>query len=266
MKQKVQVLASAMNQKDHSILEEMKIQTDAIIINQSDKVEEEQITYKGRTIKFYTFNERGIGVSRNNAILRSSNDICVFADEDEFFVDDYEKIILEEFKNNPKADMILFNVPSTNPKQPTVNIRKKSRVRKYNSLRYGAVNIAVKMDKLKKKTIFFSLLFLCGAKYSSGEDSWFIYQCVKNKMKVYTSPQIIGYVRQEESTWFTGYNDKYFKDKGAFFCCLSNRWAKLLGLQFAIRKYKNFSKYKKLSEIVKLINQGILEFRQEENR
>lgn len=263
MSSKVQVLASVMNQKNQSILKKMNINTDAIIINQSDKTNEKIVSYKKNHIIFLTFNERGVGLSRNNAILRSSGDICVFADEDETFVDDYEQIILAEFKKNPKADMILFNVPSINPQQPTVHIRKRKRVRRYNCLRYGAVNIAVKTNKLKQKNIYFSLLFGGGSKYSSGEDSFFIYQCVKNKMNVYTSPEIIGYVKQEGSTWFNGYTDKFFEDKGAFFCCLSNRWSKFLGLQYAIRKHKMFSKDKSLFEIIKLINKGINDFKQE---
>ena len=264
MEKKVQVLASVMNQKDFKIIEKMKINTDAILINQSNEIKENIIIYNGKTIKFYTFNESGVGSSRNNAILRSSDCICVFADEDEMFVDNYEQVILKEFDKNPKADIILFNVPSTNFNQPTVNIKKYQRVRKYNCLRYGAVNIAVNMKKLKKKNIFFSLLFGGGAKYSAGEDSLFLYECIKNKMKVYTSPQVIAYVTQETSTWFHGYTDKFFKDKGAFFCCLSNRWAKLLGFQYAIRKYKLFSNKRNFLETIKLINNGIKEFRYEE--
>lgn len=263
MEPELQVLVSTMNQNDFSLVEKMNIQTDAIIINQCNRFSEEKTTYKGNNIVFYNFPERGIGVSRNNAILRSTGDICLFADDDVCYVNGYKQIILEEFAKNPKADIILFNVPSTNPERKTYIIPKYSKVKKYNSLRYGAVKIAVRMDRLKKENIYFTTLFGGGAKYSAGEDSLFVYECVKKGMKVYTCPKVIGYVSQQDSSWFEGYTDKFFIDKGAFFCCLSNKLAKFLSLQFAIRKYKMFSKEKKLFEIVKLINKGINNFRQE---
>lgn len=264
IKEKLEVLVSTMNQKDYSLVEQMNIQTDAVIINQCDRFSQEKITYKNNDITYYNFPERGIGVSRNNAILRSTGDICLFADDDVCYVDGYEKIILEEFAKKPQADIILFNVPSTNPERKTYIIPRYSRVRGYNSLKYGAVKIAVRMDRLKKKNIYFTTLFGGGAKYSAGEDSLFVYNCVKKRMRVYACPKIIGYVNQQDSSWFEGYTDKFFIDKGAFFCCLSNRWAKLLGLQYAIRKYKTFSKERTLFEIIKLINQGIINYRQEE--
>lgn len=263
---KLQVLVSTMNQKDFSLLEKMNIQTDAIVINQCNRFSEEKVIYKNNNVTYYNFNERGIGISRNNAILRSTGDICLFADDDVCYVDGYRQIILDEFAKRPHADIILFNVPSTNPQRKTYIISKYSKVKKFNSLRYGAVKIAVRMDRLKKENIYFTTLFGGGAKYSAGEDSLFVYECAKKGMKIYTCPKIIGYVSQQGSSWFEGYTDKFFIDRGAFFCCLSNRWAKFLGLQFAIRKYKMFSKERKLGEIIKLINKGINDFRQEGKR
>ena len=48
----VQVLASVMNQSDHNILERMNIQTDAIIINQCDQTQFEELEYQNRRIRF----------------------------------------------------------------------------------------------------------------------------------------------------------------------------------------------------------------------
>ena len=57
-------------------------------------------------------------------------------------------------------------------------------------------------------------MFGGGAKYSCGEDSIFIHDCIKNGLKVYVSPAKICSVSQEKSTWFKGYNEKFFFDKG----------------------------------------------------
>lgn len=235
---KVEVLASVMNKEPKKIIKSMNINSDAIIINQTDKNAYETIEYKSNQIKFYSFNERGVGLSRNNALMRATGDIVIFADEDITYVDDYDYIISESFKNNPKADMIIFNVPSANIERPTVKVDTRKKIHLFNCLKYGAVNFAVKRESLRKFNIYFSLLFGGGAKYSAGEDSLFIYNFIKAGGKVYTDFQTIGTVGQEDSTWFKGYTKKFFYDKGAFYACLSKKMCKVLCLQFLIR-HKN---------------------------
>jgi len=255
----VQVLVSAMHQTDHTLLEKMNIQTDAIIINQCDKNEFEEFQYKENSIRFLSFAERGVGLSRNNALMRATGDICLIADEDVTYVDNYEDIIAKSFIETSKADIIVFNVPSTNPKRPSYMIPKKSRVRWFNCLRYGAVRIAIRTEKIRETNVSFSLLFGGGAKYSAGEDCLFIADCIKKGLKVYANPAVIGYVSQEESSWFQGYTNKFFVDKGALFTCLTRHWAKLLCFQFVLRHHRTFTKDKTIREACKLMFKGIKE-------
>lgn len=258
---KVQTLISAMNQKDESLISKMNIQTDAILINQTDKMSEKNIFYNGNNIRILSFDEKGVGLSRNNALMRAEAELCIFADEDLEYVDGYDSIIIQEFNLNPKADIILFNVPSTNIKRPTYIIPKKSRVRWFNSQRYGAVKIAVRTEKIKQANVYFSLLFGGGAKYSAGEDSLFISNCLKKGLKIYSSPKIIGYVSQEESVWFKGYTDKYFIDKGIFFAILSKKWSWFLCLQFSVRHRNLYKKNKTILEAFSLMLKGTKEIK-----
>lgn len=256
-KMSLQVLVSTMYQTDYSLLEKMNIQSDAIVVNQCDKNEFEKVEYNGHSIKFLSLNERGVGLSRNTALMRASADICVFADEDVRYVDGYKQIIINAFKENPNADIIMFNVPSRNIDRPTYLIKKRIKVKWYNCLKYGAVKIAVKTEKLKHANIYFSLLFGGGAKYGSGEDSLFAVECIKKGLQIYTDPTVIGYVSQDDSTWFEGYTDKYFVDKGALFACISRKWAKLLCFQFVLRHRKMFNKDKSIVEAFRLMIKGV---------
>lgn len=253
----LQVLLSTMNQADSSFLNRMKINSDAIIINQGDFNDFSEINYKGHRVRLFSFKERGVGLSRNNALMRADADICLFADDDIIYVENYQEIILSSFNNNPKADVIIFNVPSLNQERPTYIIKKCGRVRWYNCLRYGAVKIAVRTEKIKRANIYFSLLFGGGAKYSDGEDSMFVAECLRKGLRVYTDNRIIGYVSQADSTWFKGYTEKYFVDKGIFFYLLSKRWARLLCLQFALRHWKLFERNMNLINALSLMNKGI---------
>lgn len=252
----LQVLLSTMHQNDDSLLEKMNIQSDVIVVNQCDKNYIKEYFYKNNKIMFMSFSERGIGLSRNNAFMRATADICLFADDDVKYEDHYKEIVLKSFINNPTADIILFNVPSTNPERPSYQISTNGRVRLYNCLKYGAVSMAVRTESVRKANVHFSLLFGGGAKYSAGEDSLFIAECIRKGLKVYTNKEIIGYVSQEQSTWFEGYTDKYFMDKGVFYYCLSKRLSKLLCLQFVIRHRKLFKKNKSLRTAYELMIKG----------
>lgn len=257
----LQVLVSTMHQNDYSLLEKMNINSDVIVVNQCSRIGFDEFIYKGYNVKFFSFAERGVGLSRNNAFIRATADICLFADDDVTYVEDYKEIIRRSFEDNPNADIIVFNVPSTNPDRPSFQINKSGRVRLFNCLRYGAVRIAVRTDRVREANIYFSLLFGGGAKYGSGEDSLFIYESIKKGLKVYAEPQVIGYVSQEDSSWFNGYTDKFFVDKGALYACLSKRWAEVLCLQFVIRHRKMFKDDKKCMEAFRLMNKGIREMK-----
>lgn len=253
---KLEVLVSAMHQKDHSLLKKMNIQSDAIVVNQCDRNEFEEFNYKGNLIRFLSLSERGVGLSRNNALMRSKGDICVFADDDVTYMENYKEVILKNFSDNPKADIILFNVESLNKDRPTCKIEKDHRVKLVNSLKYGAVNIAFRRESILSVNVSFSLLFGGGAKYSAGEDSLFICECLRKGLKIYASVDKIADVKQDDSTWFTGYSDKYFIDKGVFFKVLSKRFNKLLMFQFAIRKHHLYKANKSMREALKLMSYG----------
>ena len=109
---KVEVLASVMNASLPETVQHMNLQSDAVIINQCDRLgqEEMQISPGNGRIRFCSFPDRGIGRSRNEAILRAEGDICLFSDADIVYEDGYEAAVLAEFERNPRADMIIFNI------------------------------------------------------------------------------------------------------------------------------------------------------------
>ena len=63
----IQVLVAAMNQDDHSLPQKMNLKCDAIIGNQCNRNSIEESEWKGNKIKYLNFNERGVGLNRNNA-------------------------------------------------------------------------------------------------------------------------------------------------------------------------------------------------------
>lgn len=252
----LELLVSAMNIKNiPKFVEAMNIRTKAIIINQTDSNKYD----KYNNIEIYSFHERGVGLSRNNALMRADSDIVVLADDDIHYVDDYEQIIIDEFKRLPFADMIIFNIKSNNPNVPLIDIKKTSRLNKFNHLKYGGARVAFKLKSQRNNNIFFSLLFGGGCKYGSGEDTIFIHDFIKKGLKVYTSKKVIGNVDQKESTWFKGYNEKFFYDKGALYYYMFEKISVFLMIRYAYmmrKKTMNLS----FHEILKIMKKGGKEY------
>lgn len=230
---KVQVLASVMNQSFETIADRMRLDSDAIIINQCDRLGMEEKEHNGHSLRFFSFPDRGIGRSRNEAILRADGDICLFSDEDIVYESGYADAIAKEFEQNPDADMILFNI-IVDEKRRTYHITERRRVHWYNCGRYGAVSFAVRRESLLASGVTFSLLFGGGARYSNGEDSLFLKEFMKKGYRVYTAPVTIGSEAVRESTWFEGYNEKFFHDRGVLYSYLYGRLDYVMALRFLL--------------------------------
>jgi glycosyltransferase involved in cell wall biosynthesis len=255
----LQVLVATMHQKDYSLLEKMNIDSDAIIANQCDKNEIESFDYKGHHIRSFSFAERGVGLNRNNALMRATNDICLLADDDIVLKNNYGDIIFDSFKQHPNADVIIFNLDEEVPKR--FIIKEKMKIGYLNYMRFGAARIAFRTRSITKNGISFNLHFGGGAQYSAGEDTLFLRDCLKNKLKIIALPITIGKIEEDRpSTWFNGFNDKYFIDRGALFAAISRKWARILCLQFLIRHRKMFKTDMDVRKAYRFMVKGLDEF------
>lgn len=230
---KVQVLASVMDEEPMALIKRMRLESDAVIINQCDRLGAEEIDHEGHRVRFFSFPDRGVGRSRNEAILRADGDICLFSDADIVYEPGYAQAVEAEFLRRQDADMILFNV-TVEESRRTYQIAQRKRVRWYNCGRYGAVSFAVRRDSLLASGVMFSLLFGGGAKYGSGEDSLFLKEFMDKGFSVYTAPVTIAREEAGQSTWFDGYHEKFFRDKGVLYHFLYGRLAWAMALRFLL--------------------------------
>lgn len=131
---RIQVLIATLGQPrgDYTLLDNMNIQTDAIVGNQADRNEVHSFGYRGSKITWLTFNERGVGLNRNNALMRADAELVVFADDDMVFDDNYKEKILKAYEEISDADVIVFNIRDS--KHSREDIRKGHRVGWHNYL------------------------------------------------------------------------------------------------------------------------------------
>ena len=254
-----QLIVSTMNQQDDSLIEKMNIHSDAIIVNQADRVGYHETKVQDHTVKWYHFNERGIGLSRNSGMMRADADIIQFADDDMVFTETYREDVLEEYRKHPEADVILFSNHCLNEDRMPYQVNRFGRVRRIEAVNFGGARITARREKLLYNTISYSLMFGGGAKYGAGEDVTFVQDCIKAGLKVYKSPVIVSTMKQDDSSWFTGYTKKYYVDKGAL---LAANFPLISRIGVLIQALKNSRQSQhSFRELLRFYQEGARDFR-----
>lgn len=246
-----------MGQKDCSLAEKMNIQTHAVIANQCGHWCYEEVD-SGR-VRMFSTATKGVGINRNLALHLAKADILLFADDDVVYYDGTLQGVIDAFEQFPDADVIFFGIDMTKNGQVFDKRRNKvRRVHLWNSLRYGTARMAIRRDAVLKSRVAFSTLFGGGSMYCSGEDTIFIRDCFRSRLRVYSHDYVLGKCAKDTSTWFEGYNDKYFFDRGATIACAFPMVKHLIKWYFALKLHKKTKA--PLGHVIKQMNQGMQAF------
>jgi glycosyltransferase involved in cell wall biosynthesis len=248
----LEVLVATVGQKDLSLAKKMNIDCRAVIANQNGQWD---FTQEGN-VRMLSSQTVGVGINRNLALSLAEGDILLFADDDMQYYDGALAGVAEAFRQLPEADVIFFGLDMTRDGQVFDKRRNKTgRVHLWNSLRYGAARMAIRREAVEKHRLAFSTLFGGGCLYSSGEDTLFVRDCFRAGLKVYAHSLVLGTCAKDASSWFTGFNEKYMFDKGAWIACAFPHAKCLMKWYFTRKLIKKTSLSKK--EVCRLIKQGI---------
>ena len=102
-------------------------------------------------------------------------------------------------------------------------------------MRYGTYRFAVRRKALLDNNIMFHQSFGGGCPFSAGEDSLFLKACFDAGLRVYSHSYVLGSCCKDSSSWFAGYNEKYFYDKGVLVRKLFPKTAYIMALYFGLR-------------------------------
>lgn len=240
---KLQVLLSAMNLEDEKYIDNLKITGDTVVINQCNHEDSQTINrtnIEGNThcIKYICSTERGLSRSRNMAIDNADADICILCDNDVVYEADYKEKIISAFERFKDADAIVFYIKRK--EKPVPNFPKEKRMGYLSVLKIFSPEIAFRRKSVEN--IRFNESFGAGSgKYIMGEENLFLYDLLKAHKKIYYVPVKIAELTEVESTWFDGYDEKFFVSRGANYGAMTKTLSLLLILQFAIRKRSLYS-------------------------
>ena len=115
--------------------------------------------------------------------------------------------------------------------------------------------------------ITFSTLFGGGARYGSGEDTIFLKECLDKRLRLYAVPYAIAEIDQDAaSSWFTGYTEKYFYDKGALYASLYPRIWRMIAVRFLLRHSNTYKNHMPFGTALKSMLRGGTDFPAERKR
>ncbi len=270
---KLDILISAMHLNGYQeLLKKLKIRGNCVLVNQCDR-EAVQTIYEEvipdpasgcskpevRRIQYIETTERGLSRSRNMALSYSEGEICALCDDDVRYVDHYESRILQSYEEHPEADVIVFFVKGE--EKPSPYYEKPRYLHSVTSMKAGSPEITFRRKSLDG--IHFPELFGAGSRFSMGEESILLYACLKRGLKILYLPLQIAELLPSQSTWFRGYTDTFFRDKGAAFAAMGATrgiWPSLLELQFLLRKYSRYEQENTLQNAWKQMRLGQREY------
>ena len=262
--ERLQILISAVNKDPEKLPGIMNIASDAVIVNQLIGEEvpsgivpgEKSLEYNGHQVRILNRQEKGVGLSRNTALDNSDHEIIQFGDDDIVYDEGYADRILAEFDAHPEADVILFNVKAQAGRETYWNTDF-ARVNWRNYGRYPAYAICARRDKLISSGVKYSLLFGGGAPYMNGEDSLFLHDCLNAGLALYRTDVALGKETSGESTWFKGYTEKFFFDRGVLYHFLYGKMANILGFRYLFKNRNEMCKELGLMHCYKLLRNGV---------
>lgn len=234
---KLQILMSCMHQQDDTLVRRSKITGDALMINQCDREELQKYPTKDGVATIYSVKERGLSKSRNMAISRSDADICMLCDDDEEFVENYDRLIISAYNAIPDADVIIFKMVN----RPTALGDKTVRLKFPKTMKVSSWQISFRRQSLIEKNIFFDELLGAGTENGAEEELKFLTDCEKAGLKIYFVPSEIAKVGQEQSTWFSGFTEQFFINRGATTrYILGLPMASLYALYYILKKHPEY--------------------------
>ena len=208
---KLEILMSCMHQTDDSLLDASRITGSAVVINQCGREEVREYPRENGLVRFISTTQRGLTRSRNMAIANSRADVCLLCDDDEVFVKGYEAKILAAYEALPQADVVIFRMVG----RPCPFGEVPRRLKFPQTMHVASWQISFRRQRLADSGVCFDELLGAGSGNGAEEELKFLLDCQRAGLQIWYAPVDIASVAQAESTWFAGFNEKFFYDRGA---------------------------------------------------
>ena len=240
-----ELLISTTNRSDVGFLKRMLSNVgfgaiEATIVNQCYAIKPPTIVDSANE-KIISVADKGLSKSRNMAIDYATGDICVIADDDLVYLPDAVQKITNEYRDDEKLDVAIFQVITPEGELYKKYNPKPFRIKKaWDQYQISSVEITFRRERVLEKGIRFNENLGLGAPYTSGEEALFIHDCVTKGLKVQYFP--IPFVEHPKESSGKIYSKPNALSKGIVFFKLFPLRCLLFDLYFSIKWYKSYKK------------------------
>ena len=236
---KTEILLSCMFLSDSKeMIKRSHITSVTVIINQCDEENYKEENICNALLRTFSVTDRGLTKSRNLAISKSQADICIICDDDEIFNEGYEKAVLSAYDALPDADIIIFDMVDR-PLKRGNSIKMLGYI---DLMSVSSWQITFRREKLLASGVLFDENMGAGSGNGAEEEFRFLTQCRKAKLRIYHYPFRLASVAQTQATWFKGFDEEFFVNRGN-----TTRYIMGLPLSVLYAAYYAFAKRKQLS-------------------
>ncbi len=250
----LEILLSCMDQVDDALVHRSYLTGNVVMINQCGREDYREVPTASGCCRIFSTRQRGLTKSRNMAIEKARADICLLCDDDETFVPDYERKILAAYEAVPQADVLIFKMIGRPPSFPDRCMRLRFPL----TMKVSSWQISFRRESLLGKNIRFDELLGAGTGNGAEEELKFLLDCQKAGLRIYYMPVEIAEVKQEASTWFAGFTEAFFENRGATTrYILGAPMAVVYGAYYVLRKRPLYEKTISPGRAMKAILRGI---------
>ena len=191
------------------------------------------------------------------ALRNSKADILAIGDDDLFYYNSFDKLILSYYEQNSKADVVLFNMDDLYKVFP-----QKSRRCGFAELSgYKSMEVTFRVASIRGKSLQFNEFFGTGSgHFNSGEENIFLADCYHKKCRIFYCKDKIVKRLQGKSSWFTSFNDeKFIKDRGAIYYAMSKIFFPIYIFRFAFKNRKKLKPFF-ITDVLRIMFYGKKEY------
>jgi glycosyltransferase involved in cell wall biosynthesis len=192
-------------------------------------------------INLINVNEIGLSKSRNLAIANAKADICLLADDDIVYENNFESIILNAFNLNPCADIITFKMNDFKGN----SFKDYPIIKKHNKKSLSFVNsvvIAFRRNSIISNKVFFDENFGLGSTFQTADEYVFLRNALNLNLNIVFHNEVI-LSHPVDSSGKDVASDRILFAKGALFYKYYNilSFLKLIHYLYLMLKFKYIS-------------------------
>ena len=236
---KIQHIISTMNRTDFAFLQNLRLQTDALVVNQNCPIGTQELTLpQGVQVRVISNPEKGLSRSRNCLLENAKGDICIIGDDDVEYLDGYLDSIRNAYTTHPDADIIVFRFTHEKGQETRLRYNRDLRMRMPHISHVASVEITFKLKSVLSAGLRFNPNIGLGARFPSGEENAFLADALRAGLKIYHVPVTICVAEENCKISQDRPISTYLTDMGASHHCIYRLWSPLYSLAFVLIKHR----------------------------